>query len=45
MIKRAYHWLMIWPCLWIGGCKWFYKEENWFSEQATLHWLKSRRMD
>ncbi len=39
-MKRIYHWLMIWPCLWIGG---LYGQENWFSERASLHWLKSRK--
>jgi hypothetical protein len=38
---RILHWLLIWPCLWIGT--WFYKEENWWSEQAAIHWLKSRK--
>lgn len=41
MIKRAYHWLMIWPCLWIGA--YFFDEENWFFERATMHWLMSRK--
>lgn len=40
-IRRGYHWLMIWPCLWIGS--WFFTEENWFSERATIHWLMSRK--
>ena len=40
-VQRFYHWLMIWPCLWIG--KFFYSEENWFSERSTYHWLNSRK--
>lgn len=39
-MRRIYHWLMIWPCLWIGL---LYGRDNWFSERSTLHWLKSRR--
>jgi len=39
-VRRLYHLLMIWPCLWIGM---LYKDENWFSEQATIHWMLSRR--
>jgi len=40
-VRRLYHWLLIWPSLWIGM---LYDEENWFSEQSTLHWLKSRKI-
>jgi len=37
---KIIHWLLIWPCLWIGG---LYKEENWWSEQSSIHWIKSRK--
>jgi hypothetical protein len=40
-LSRWYHYLMIWPCLWIGG---LYREENWFSERASIHWLMSRKI-
>lgn len=39
--RRIYHWLMIWPCLWIGG---LYKEDNYFSSKSAEHWLMSRRL-
>ena len=41
-MRRFYHWLMIWPCLWIGGPP-FHKEENWWSDKAVEHWLLSRK--
>jgi hypothetical protein len=38
---RYFHWLLIWPCLWIGM---LFRRNNWFSEQSAVHWLKSRRL-
>lgn len=40
-MRRLYHWLMIWPCLWIGA---LHSRENWFSEESAVHWLKSRKI-
>jgi hypothetical protein len=38
---RFLHWILIWPCLWIGA---FYRKENWWSDQTAIHWMKSRKI-